>query len=140
MSWKIRKASRCIRRTGTTFVFVADTANNRIVKFEQVSEDSDGLEYVTEVGNSNGSSGDDNREFNRPTGLAVDDCGNVWVADYFNNRIAVFDKNLDFIDNFDDDQDGTDFFHPSDVALGPDEDALYVVDSDNNRVVKLDLS
>jgi sugar lactone lactonase YvrE len=125
---------------GDTFVFVADTANNRIVKFEQVSENSDGLEYVTEVGNSNGSSGTGNREFNRPTGLAVDDCGNLWVADRFNDRIAVFDKNLDFIDNFDDDQAGTDFLRPTDVALGPDDDALYVVDSDNNRVVKLDLS
>lgn len=118
------------------FVFIADTDNNRIVKFEYVSNDSDdGLDYVTEVGRNDGGSGSGNNEFNTPIGLAADECGNVWVADSGNDRIAVFDKNLDFIDNFDED-----FNEPTGVALGPDGDVLFVVDRVNERVVKFTLS
>ena len=121
---------------GNDFVFVADTDHNRIIKFEHVSNDREnGLEYVTEVGNSDGSSGNGNREFSQPTGLDVDECGNVWVADTGNNRISVFNKKLEFIDNFTSSLD-----QPTGVALGPDEDVLYVTDSANNRVVVFDLT
>ena len=119
-----------------TFVYVADTGNNRIVKFEYVSNDSaTGLAYRDEVGNSNGSSGSGNNEFSQPTGLATDECGNVWVADRFNNRFAVFDKNLNFIDNF-----TRSFNETTGVALGPNGDELYVVDSANDRIVAFSLS
>lgn len=121
---------------GDDFVFVADTDNNRIVKFRHVSNDEeDGLEYVTEVGRSDGNSGSGNREFSQPIGLAADKCGNVWVADSFNNRIALFDKNLEFIDNF-----TQGFDQPTGVALGPDEEELYVADSVNDRIVKFTLN
>src|SRR3546814_6223457 len=67
-----------------------------------------------------------------PIGLAVDTCGNVWVADSENNRVAVFDKNLEFVDDV---TQGFDL--PTGVALGPDgDDTLYVVDSVNERIVK----
>lgn len=119
-----------------TFVYVADTDNNRVVKFRYDSNDEeDGLTYITEVGRTDGNSGTGNREFNQPIGLAADRCGNVWVADSFNDRVAVFDKGLEFIDNFD-----QNFDTPTGVALGPDQDVLYVADSDNNRIVKFDLT
>jgi sugar lactone lactonase YvrE len=124
---------------GNEFVYVADTGNHRIVKFRHVSNDpEDGLEYVTEVGrinNGNCVSGSGNNEFNQPTGLVTDECGNVWVADRSNHRIAIFDKNLDFIDDFSDDVSD-----PTGVALGPDGDVLYVVDSADDQIVKFTLS
>jgi DNA-binding beta-propeller fold protein YncE len=124
---------------GNEFVYVADTGNHRIVKFRHVSNNSDtGLEYVTEVGrinNGNCVSGSGNNDFNQPTGLATDECGNVWVADRFNHRIAIFDKNLDFIDDF-----SEDFNEPTGVALGPDGNVLYVVDSADDQIVKFTLS
>src|SRR5262249_42287734 len=35
-------------------------------------------------------SGNDEKHLNRPSGIAVDGAGNVLIADYANNRIAVF--------------------------------------------------
>lgn len=113
------------------FVYVADTDNNRVVKFEYVSNDfEDGLDYISETDDSG------NDELDSPIGLAVDSCSNVWVADSSNDRVAVFDKNLEFVDEI-----TQNFNLPTGVALGPDgDDTLYVVDSDNARIVKFDLS
>ena len=79
---------------------------------------------------------DDQRRFagEAPEDVAVDSTGNVWVADSGNNRIAIFDKNLEFIDDI-----TQSFNDPTGVALGPDGDVLYVVDSANQRIVKFDL-
>jgi DNA-binding beta-propeller fold protein YncE len=115
-------------RNGNDYVFVADTDNGRIVKFRYVSNDeATGLRYVSEVGSGGGA-------LDQPAGLDVDACGNVWVADEDNNRIVLFDRNLDFIEEFDDG-----FDHPTGVAVDPNGDFLYVVDSFNNRVKRYDL-
>jgi DNA-binding beta-propeller fold protein YncE len=90
---------------------------------------------VGRINNGNCVSGSGNNEFNQPTGLVTDECGNVWVADRSNHRIAIFDKNLDFIDDFSDDVSD-----PTGVALGPDGDVLYVVDSADDQIVKFTLS
>ena len=114
------------------YVYVADTQNNRIVKFRYASNDtSTGLKFIDAVG----SGGDGDKNFNRPTGMTADECGNLFIADRNNARIQVFDKDLKFIDNF-----KQSFNNPTDVALGPDDDVLYVVDLGNNRIVKFDLS
>jgi sugar lactone lactonase YvrE len=114
------------------FVYVADTQNNRIVKFRYDSNNSSsGLKFIDAVG----SSGSGDKNFNRPTGMTADECGNLFIADRNNARIQVLDNNLKFIDNF-----SRSFNNPTDVALGPKDDVLYVVDSGNNRIVKFDLS
>ncbi len=114
-----------------TFVFIADTQNNRIVKFEHVSSDlEEGLDYIDEVG----STGSGDRNFNQPLGLAVDKCGNLWVADRINNRVKVYSKNLDLIDVV-----THSFNRPTDVAVSAAGNALFVVDSLNDRVQKFDL-
>jgi DNA-binding beta-propeller fold protein YncE len=62
-------------------VYVADTSNNRIQKF-----DSNGT-FITKWGNT----GSEDGQFVSPLGVAVDSSGNnVYVADTSNNRIQVF--------------------------------------------------
>ena len=61
-------------------VYVADTYNNRIQKF-----DSNGT-FITKWG----SEGSENGQFDRPEGIAVDSSGKVYVADYGNSRIQKF--------------------------------------------------
>jgi sugar lactone lactonase YvrE len=111
-----------------TFVYVADTGKDRIVKFEY---DGSELDFVDEAG----STGTQNDRFNDPVGIAIDACGNLWVADRENNRIQQLDKNLNFEDRL---NDG--FNEPNGVALSPNGKSLYVLDTLNERVVRYPLS
>src|SRR5438876_663229 len=61
-------------------VYVADSGNNRIQKFN-----SDGT-FITKWGSTGTADG----QFRGPDGFAIDSSGNVYVADYGNNRIQVF--------------------------------------------------
>ncbi len=68
-------------------VYVADTSNNRIQKF-----DSNG-NFLAKWG----SFGAGDAQFNYPFGIATDPAGNVYVADAKNNRIQKFDSNGNFL-------------------------------------------
>jgi sugar lactone lactonase YvrE len=61
-------------------VYVADTGNNRIQKF-----DSNGT-FISKIGSAGSSDG----QLSLPSGIAVDSLGNIYVADRGNNRIQVF--------------------------------------------------
>ncbi len=61
-------------------VYVADTNNNRIQKF-----DSDGT-FITKWGSRGAGDG----QFTHPNQAAIDSFGNVYVADGSNNRIQKF--------------------------------------------------
>lgn len=110
-----------------TFVFVSDTGNNRVVKFEFTGI-SDDLDLVAEQDQAS------SQALNGPTGLAVDSCGNVWVADRFNNRVQLFDKNLNFEGRI------SGLNRPTGVALSPNGRSLYVVNFGGNDVDKYELS
>ncbi len=68
-------------------VYVADTDNNRIQKFN-----STGI-FITKWG----SPGSGDGQFEHPRGVAVDSLGNVYVADSNNNRIQKFSSTGTFI-------------------------------------------
>ena len=69
-------------------VYVADSFNNRIQKF-----DSNG-NFITEWGNN----GTENGQFNFPFSISLDSSsGYMYVSDGFNNRIQKFDSNGNFI-------------------------------------------
>jgi DNA-binding beta-propeller fold protein YncE len=116
---------------GDTFVYVADTGNNRVVKFRYDNNNTDGLTFITAAG----STGSGSERFNEPSGVAVDKCGNVWVADRLNDRVQLLDKNLNFKNSL-----TSGFNRPTDVALTSNGGGLYVVDSGNNQVQKFTLS
>lgn len=68
-------------------VFVSDTGNNRIEKF-----DTTGVFL-----GAWGSLGSGDAQLNDPRGLATDEAGNVYVCDAWNNRVQVFDGDGNFI-------------------------------------------
>jgi len=71
-------------------LFVADTANNRILEFT-----NDGLSLITQWGGSN--PGNARGEFSSPTGVATDHYGYPFVADTLNNRVQRFDDSGKFL-------------------------------------------
>lgn len=115
-----------------------DDANGRIGVVEEGGHvlkvfDSD-LELLFTVGSLGTATG----QFNTPTGIDFDNAGNIFIADYVNNRVQVFDKNGVFVKAFGS-QGSADnqFSNPSKIAIHNNE--VYVSD-DSNDIRVFDLS
>ena len=66
-------------------LFVGDAGNNRIQKFPPGSSGS--TNGITVAGQSNGLPGFGAGQLNDPLGIFVDGAGNLFIADYHNNRV-----------------------------------------------------
>ena len=86
-----------------------------------------------------GVEGVDDGEFKSPTGIALDEEGNIYVADTDNHSIQKFDKDGKFLARWGGDPDSEEgtFYYPRGLAIAP-EGHVYVADSGNNRVQKFD--
>ena len=80
--------------------------------------------FVSSFGKLGGGPG----EFMGPHALAFDSQGRLFVADRSNNRIQIFDRDMNFIDEW------RHFGRPSGVAILKD-DTLIVADSESNRPI-----
>jgi hypothetical protein len=108
-------------------LYVADTHNNRIQKF-----DSEG-----KFTNAWGTEGSDEGEFDIPSGIATDlNSGNVFVVEAGNNRVQEFTPAGEFVSTWGTKGSGKgQFSFPLDVATDPAGN-VYVVDAENYRVQK----
>ena len=93
------------------------------------------------IGSTNGSGSD--AQFNKPSGVAVDPQGNVYVADYRNNRIrkiTPIGEVTTFAGLFQGNTDGTAtdaaFFNPYGLVIDPFGN-LYVADTWNHCIRKI---
>ena len=111
----------------TTFSYV--TSNHKLQKFNRNGE------FVKSVGS--GSEGSKPGEFNVPRGVKVYQ-NQVYVCDWKNNRIQVFDLELSCITSFGSKGSGQgQFDRPNDLAFDS-QGNIYVSEYNNNRVPVLD--
>jgi len=98
-------------------VYVADTGNHRLQKFDPAGT------FITQWG----ALGSGRGQFNWPVGVALDNSGNVYIADY-NHRIQKFDPNGTFMTMWGISSAGK-------VAVD-NAGNVYVVDTGNHRIQK----
>ncbi|WP_368423341.1 Ig-like domain-containing protein, partial [Nitrosopumilus sp.] len=104
-------------------IYVADTNNNRIQKF-----DSSGT-YVSQFGRSGSGDG----QFRVPQGIFVDNYNRILVSDTGNHRIQQFDISGNFVLSFGSFGTGAEQFkYPQQITM----DGLrgFVADTNNNRI------
>ncbi len=117
------------KKTGE--IYVADSYNNRISKWKFNAFGIAEFECVF------GEEGDGDGQFMTPSDVAIDDKGNVYVTDQYNNRIQVFSSNGEYLYQFGQEGYGAD----SDNLLLPDsiayaDDRVFVNDL-VNRAIKM---
>jgi DNA-binding beta-propeller fold protein YncE len=113
---------------GTRDVFVADAWNQRIQRFNAK------LEYLEEWRVSGWTARDaESKPF-----LAVDSRGNVFATDPGRSRVLVFDSRGN-LRHYLRDMGGQlgSLNHPTGIAVDPRDDALWVADSGNDRILRL---
>jgi DNA-binding beta-propeller fold protein YncE len=129
-------------------VYIADANNNQVVQLDL----SGGLGDVCYPPIS--ASINTEYLFDGPRDVAVGDRGYVYVADYNNNRVVMFDPHSDF------DKESTmrwdkqffneqaapavlfgenESFYPSYIEYSESNNALYIVDEDQKRILKVTL-
>ena len=112
-------------------VYMVDTANHRVVKYDSEGRYQGQLGTPGQAGNAPG-------QFASPQGVDVDGSGNVYVADNRNDRIQQFDPGGNFVRQVGSSgRNPGELNHPYDVDVDPTGD-IYVADNQNNRVQKFD--
>ena len=109
---------------------VADAYNNRIQVF---TPDGD---PVSRWGGFLGSGipGSSPGSFRVATGVATDSAGHIYVADFENHRVQIFDDEGELLSVFGSQGGGVgEFERPSDIYVGPDG-RIFVVDFGNDRI------
>jgi len=116
--------------TQNRFLYVADVSLDQVLVY-----DADTLKLKRKIGTTG-----HNHElttpgdFAKPTGVAVDKEGNLYVADTLNNRIEVFDADGVFLRTWGRNGDGPGYFaRPKGVAIDSDGH-LWVADGMQDRV------
>jgi len=110
-------------------VFIVDTGNNRIVKF-----DSSG-NFVAEVGGF----GWESEQFDQPVDISAKSLLDVFIADFNNNRVSRYDRDLNFISTLiaEENVESTlTFTFVTGVDLSRHGE-LFISDNENDRVLKL---
>jgi len=109
------------------YIFVSDSSMNEIIK----------LDTTGNVAKRIGGYGWNESSFDNPTDVFVTTL-NVYISDKNNNRIQIFDKDLNYISQFST-QNSTDtryiFAYPTCSAVSTQGD-LFILDSDNKRILK----
>ncbi len=142
--------------TGRDLLYILDSGNDRI-QIIDVDGNCGNDELANDVCfvDEFGTSGNEDGEFDSPSGLALDTNNDMlYVADTNNNRIQIIDVNgncdsgdsdylandVCFVDEFGEKGNGDgEFDSPSGLALDTNTDMLYVADTDNNLIQIIDV-
>jgi DNA-binding beta-propeller fold protein YncE len=110
--------------------YILDSDNNKVVKFS-----TDG-KLLKEIGGW----GWGNLNFDKPVSIDASSGLNVYVSDYYNNRVLRFNKQLEYISSLsskDKEDELFSFGFPTVIAVDRFSN-LFLYDGENNRILKFD--
>lgn len=112
------------------FLYVADVEQDQVLVY-----DADTYKLLRRIGTAGHHHElTDEGDFSKPTNVAVDSDGNLYVSDTLNDRVEEFDADGEFIRAFGKAGDGPGYFsRPKGIAVDCDNH-VWVADSTTNRV------
>jgi len=116
--------------TRNRLLYVSDVELDQVLVY-----DADSLKLLRKIGTSGHNhelttTGD----FSKPTGLAVDEDGNLYVCDTLNNRIEIFDADGSFIQSYGKNGDAPpNFARPKGITIDSDGH-IWIADGVQDRV------
>ena len=115
---------------GNRLLYVVDTGKERVAVF-----DADTFKFLRAIGGPPKKLGDDDPgTLSKPSNVAVDKEGLIYVSDTMNNRIQIFDADGQFVSMFGKPGDGPGrFARPKGIAIDTDGH-IWVADAYQNRV------
>jgi DNA-binding beta-propeller fold protein YncE len=129
------EAKEPVKGKGITEYWLVDASEGTTTKFTQPTGTSSTTPVYTNQFGTEGT------QLNHPLGVATDSNGNVWVADYMNNRVLKFSRAGTLVASY-----GSygswqgQFMNPREIAINQSNGDVYVTDEGNNRVVELNSS
>jgi streptogramin lyase len=109
-------------------IYVTDKGNNRVQVF-----DTDGT-HDFNIGKNDNTSGTGDGEFDGPFGIEVDNNGKIYVVEYNNNRVQVFNADGTYFSQFGSGGlDEEEFNNPRGISIGING-KIYVADATNSRI------
>ncbi len=114
-----------------TYVYVSDATLGTSIINDLVQKFTVNGTFVSQWGGQ----GTGNGQFESPRGISTDCAGNVYVTDFTNPRVQVFDKNGNYLTQF---GSSSQFTSPQAIAVDKSGD-VYVGDWNGQKVVKYSL-
>lgn len=117
---------------GAGEIYVVDAGADKLYQW---TENDNRLKFI-------GGKGWGNLEFDRPTDVCASFPLDIYVADYNNRRVQRFDRKLNFIQSFTEDNLPSSYsgsFYPRACALSS-QGELFVVESEGKRILKFSQS
>ena len=105
-------------------IYTIDQLNNEVYLLGQTGK----------IINSTGGFGWEKGLFDNPTNISSPDGLNIYVADYNNQRIALYDKQLNFLSIFPNSNSSQKSFYPLDVAISSFE-KIFILDEEDREIL-----
>jgi DNA-binding beta-propeller fold protein YncE len=126
-----------IALNATGELYIADVYNARVDEWALPGSGGADLTYSAKTG----SAGYENGQFYLPYGIGTDGHGNLWVSDYYNDRVQELSSSGQFIAAYGSKGSGeVQFNEPTGLAVNQSTGNVYVGDCGNHRVEELNSS
>lgn len=85
-----------------------------------------------------GSTGSGEGQFSAPAFSSIDGSGNIWITDYYNDRVQKFSAKGKYLASYGKEGSGENQFnHPLGIAVNQSTGNLYIADNSNNRIEEI---